>query len=392
MTGRRVDRSWALYERALEHIPLGTQTHSKAARSALRGVEPCYIARGKGCRVWDLDGNEYIDFRNGLGPITLGYGHPGVDEAVRRRLDEGTIFSYPHPLEAELAARLVAWIPCAEQVRFLKTGGEAMAATHRLARAFTGRDKVLTCGYHGWLNSTGVGVPAATQATYRALPWGDAGPYEDALKAEPIAAVSVACAYAEAERGDPFLAELRALTERYGALLVFDEIVTGFRLDRAGAQGYFGVVPDLAVFAKGMSNGVPLSCYAGRREVMELAERASISSTFGGDTLGLAAAMAVLDAYEAEDVVAGLWSRGEKVRQGFNQHCARLGIAAELRGLPPMAQWIFADDRFQDFNAEALKRGVIVFSVCYPSFAHRAADLDAALAAMGEALATLAVR
>ena len=131
MTGRNVERSWALYERALEHIPLGTQTHSKAARPALRGVEPCYIARGRGCRVWDLDGNEYIDFRNGLGPITLGYGHPAVDEAVRQRLDEGTIFSYPHPLEAELAERLVAWIPCAEQVRFLKTGGEAMAATHR---------------------------------------------------------------------------------------------------------------------------------------------------------------------------------------------------------------------------------------------------------------------
>ena len=390
MTGRSVERSWALYERALEHIPLGTQTHSKAARPALRGVEPCYIARGRGCRVWDLDGNEYIDFRNGLGPITLGYGHPAVDEAVRQRLDEGTIFSYPHPLEAELAERLVAWIPCAEQVRFLKTGGEAMAATHRLARAYTGRDTVLTCGYHGWLNSMGEGVPVATRATYRALPWGDAGPYADALKLEPIAAISVACAYAEVERGDPFLAELRVLTEQSGALLIFDEIVTGFRLDRAGAQGYFGVVPDLAVFAKGMSNGVPLSCYAGRREVMELAERASISSTFGGDTLGLAAAQAVLDVYEAEDVVAGLWARGKKIQQEFNQHCARLGIAAELRGLPPMAQWVFADNCFQDFNAEVLKRGLIVFSVCYPSFAHRIADLDDALTAMGEALAVLA--
>ena len=390
MTGRNVERSWALYERALEHIPLGTQTHSKAARPALRGVEPCYIARGRGCRVWDLDGNEYIDFRNGLGPITLGYGHPAVDEAVRQRLDEGTIFSYPHPLEAELAERLVAWIPCAEQVRFLKTRGEAMAATHRLARAYTGRDTVLTCGYHGWLNSMGEGVPVATRATYRALPWGDAEPYADALKLEPIAAVSVACAYAEVERGDPFLAELRVLTEQSGALLIFDEIVTGFRLDRAGAQGYFGVVPDLAVFAKGMSNGVPLSCYAGRREVMELAERASISSTFGGDTLGLAAAQAVLDVYEAEDVVAGLWARGKKIQQEFNQHCARLGIAAELRGLPPMAQWVFADNCFQDFNAEVLKRGLIVFSVCYPSFAHRIADLDDALTAMGEALAVLA--
>ena len=390
---RQVDRSWELYDRALDFVPLATQTHSKAPREALRGLEPCYLLRGKGCRVWDVDGNEYIDFRNGLGPITLGYSFPAVDAAIRQRLDEGIIFSYPHPLELELAERLVAWIPCAEQVRFLKTGGEAMAATHRLARAFTGRDLVLSCGYHGWLNSNSAGVPEATKALCRPLPWGDSKPYEELLRKGEVAALSVACAYAEAEVGGGFLAELRELSERYGALLIFDEIVTGFRLDRAGAQGYFGVVPDLAVFAKGISNGVPLACYVGRREVMALVQEASISSTFGGDTLGLAAASAVLDTYESEDVIGVLWERGRWLKEGFNDHCTRLGIEARLCGLPPMPQWIFdgKDARrngqlFMQFNAEVLRRGLIVFSVCYPNFSHQPADIEAALAAMGEAL------
>ena len=399
MSKHQVDQSWALYDEAIEHIPMGSQTHSKAPREALRGIEPCYLVKGKGCRVWDLDGNEYIDFRNGLGPITLGYGIPAVDEALRRRVDEGIIFSYPHPLEAELAARLVQWIPCAEQVRFLKTGGEAMAATHRLARVHTQRDRLLTCGYHGWLNSQGAGVPAATRATYTALPWGDISPYEEAFakNGDAIAAVSVACAYAEAELGGSFLPQLRELTLKHGALLIFDEIVTGFRLDRAGAQAYFDVEPDMAVFAKGMSNGVPLSCYVGRQEVMALAQVASISSTFGGDTLGLAAAVAVLDIYESEDVVETLWGSGRQLQQGFNGHCKRLGLQAGLRGLAPMPQWVFdaADAKrnsalFLRFNAELLKRGVIVFSVCYPNFSHAKDDIDCALSAMAEALEVMA--
>ena len=197
---RSVERSWALRDRAEGVIPLATQTHSKAAREALRGVEPCYLVRGEGCRVWDLDGNEYIDFRNGLGPISLGYRFPAVDEAVRRQMERGMIFSYPHPLEVEVAERLVEVIPCAERVRFLKTGGEAMAATHRLARAFTGRDLILTSGYHGWVNTMSrTGVPDATRQTCRALPWGDAGPYAEAFETAPeaIAGVSVACGYAD---------------------------------------------------------------------------------------------------------------------------------------------------------------------------------------------------
>ena len=391
--GRKVDRSWELYDRALKLIPMATQTHSKAPREELRGVEPCYIVRGEGCRVWDLDGNEYIDFRNALGPVTLGYRFPAVDEAVRRQLESGILFSYPHPLEVEVAERLVEVVPCAERVRFLKTGGEAMAATHRLARAFTGRDMILTCGYHGWVNTVDPpGVPGPVRSVYRALPWGDATPYAEAFRALPkdIAAVSVACSYADIEKGHKFLPDLRELTERYGALLIFDEIVTGFRLRVGGAQEYFGVTPDLAVFAKGISNGAPLSCYVGRAEVMEVVKESVISSTFGGETLGLAAAKATIDVYRSEDVIGTLWKRGRQLHEGFNELCRRLGVPVSFRGLPPAGQIAFehprSEELFLRFNAEVLKRGVIIYTVCYPNYSHGEEDVAEAVEAMGDAL------
>ncbi|MBT6146054.1 MAG: aminotransferase class III-fold pyridoxal phosphate-dependent enzyme, partial [Gemmatimonadetes bacterium] len=328
MSGRSVDKSWELYHRAINVIPMATQTHSKAPRQALREVEPCFLVRGEGCRVWDVDGNEYIDFRNGLGPVSLGYAYPAVNEAVARQLQDGVVFSYSHPLEVEVAERLVEIIPCAEKVRYLKTGGEAMAATHRLARGFTGRDHILTCGYHGWVNTMKEGVPNATRSTYTALPWDNIDAFQtaiDAQSADDIAAISVACDYAGIEQGHQFLPALRALCDRIGALLIFDEIVMGFRLARGGAQEYFGVTPDLAVFAKGISNGVPLSTYLGRADVMDAVEKVVISSTFGGDTLGLAAASAVLDVYEQEDVIGTLWARGKQLHQGVASLCDQHG-------------------------------------------------------------------
>jgi len=394
-----VGKSWELYERACEVIPLGTQTHSKMPRESLRGVEPCFLVKGKGCRVWDIDGNEYIDFRNGLGPVSLGYGFDAVDDAVKAQIDQGYVFSYAHPLEEQVARRLVQVIPCAEKVRFLKTGGEAMAAAHRLARGFTGRDVIATCGYHGWMNTvTGKGTPKSIGSVYRQLPWGDATAYEDLFHAmgDEIAAVSVACDYRDMEKGHAFLPALRTLTEKYGALLIFDEIVTGFRLARAGAQEFFGVTPDLSVFAKGMSNGVPLSCYCGRGDVMDTVKDVGISSTFGGDTLGLAACNAVLDVYEKEPVIETLWSRGHQLHAGFNAACKAVEIPALFWGMPPLGLLAFSHsdparngDLFVQFNGEVLKAGVIIYSVCYPNYSHTESDIDAALDRMKDALMQL---
>ncbi|MBT4610425.1 MAG: aminotransferase class III-fold pyridoxal phosphate-dependent enzyme [Gemmatimonadetes bacterium] len=390
MSKRSVEKSWELHERAIKVVPMATQTHSKAPRQALREVEPCFLVRGDGCRVWDVDGNEYIDFRNGLGPVSLGYAYPSVNEAVARQLQDGVVFSYSHPLEVEIAERLVDIIPCAERVRFLKTGGEAMAATHRLARGFTGRDHILTCGYHGWVNSMGKGVPTPTKSTYTALPWGNIDAFQtaiDAQGADNIAAISVACDYAGVEQGHQFLPALRTMCDRIGAVLIFDEIVMGFRLRRAGAQEYFGVTPDLAVFAKGISNGVPLSTYLGRADIMDAVEKVVISSTFGGDTLGLAAAGAVLDIYEQEDVIGELWARGEQLHTGFAALAESQGVEANFAGLPPVGMLQLPDgvDRLQ-FEGACLNRGVITFSVYYPSYSHSEADIDEALGAMGAAL------
>lgn len=394
---RHVTASWALHDRATELIPMATQTHSKAPREELRGVEPCYLTRGAGSHVWDLDGNEYIDFRNGLGPVVLGYCYPAVDQAVRAQLDQGIVFSYPHPLEVEVAERLVNAIPCAESVRYLKTGGEAMAATHRLARGYTGRDLIVSCGYHGWLNTMSrPGQPAAIRSVYRDLPWGDATAFETVLHEEKVAAVSVACSYADMDRGHEFLPRLRELTRKHGALLIFDEIVTGFRLHPAGAQGYFAVTPDLAVFAKGLSNGMPLSCFCGRRDVMAAVENVVVSSTFGGDTLGLAAARAVLDLYAREDVVGQLWVRGRELHDGFARICDQLDVPARFQGLPPLGQLVFEypeSERnralFLRLNAELLKRGIIIYTVCYPNYSHTSRDIDDTLTAMSDAFRSM---
>jgi glutamate-1-semialdehyde aminotransferase len=394
--GSRVAESWKLWDEANEIIPMGTQTHSKAPREALRGIEPCFIARGEGGRVWDVDGNEYLDLRNGLGPISLGHRFPAVEEAMRAQLANGLIYGYASPLEVEVARQLVEIIPCAESVRFLKTGGEAMAAAIKLARAFTGREQVLKCGYHGWLQMTsGPGIPRAVSSFFRDMPWGDIQPYEEAFArdGDQIAAVSVACGYGDGEKGRAFYPALRELTRQHGALLIFDEIVMGFRLARAGAQEYFDVTPDLAVFAKGISNGAPLSCYLGRRDVMETVRQATISSTFGGDALSLAAARAAIETYRQEDVIGHLWARGRQLMEGLNRLFEELGAPAAVVGFPPCCQLGFRTgdaarnrDLLLQFEGELLRRGVIIYTVMYVNYSHTVADIDEALDRMAGAL------
>ena len=393
------EASWELYDVACQVIPMGSQTHSKVPREELRGIEPCYLERGQGCRVWDVDGNEYIDFRAGLGPITLGYAYPALVDAVKEQAEKGFVYSYAHPLEVTVAQDLVEIIPCAEEVRFLKTGGEAMSAVHRIARAYTKRDIILTCGYHGWLNVMDrVGVPEAIQSVYEAHRWGDAAAFEDALSRHGgnVAAISVACDYARIDQAETFLGDLRRLCDAKGCVLIYDEIVTGFRLRRGGAQELFGVIPDLAVFAKGMSNGVPLSCYAGKREIMETVREVVISSTFGGDTLGLAAARAVIGVYQTEDVIGWLWDRGKHLHDGVSEIASRLNIEAGFQGYAPLGIFTFRSgdsqrdaDNYSRLCGEMFRRGMLLYVVCYPSYSHQTEDIDIALNAFDDALTTM---
>jgi glutamate-1-semialdehyde 2,1-aminomutase len=361
--------------------------------------------------VWDADGREYIDFRNALGPVTLGYCYPATDEAVRRQLDCGIIFGHPHPLEVEVAEMVCEVIPCAERARFLKTGGEAIAACIKLARAHTGREHVVQVGYSGWLNSLAAGgrllprmvsgsaprgVPQGLSALHHACGWAD----EEELRRlfqtyrDDIAALVIAPGYPNMEAGRAFLPLARELTERHGAVLVFDEIVTGFRIALGGAQEYFGVTPDLAVFAKGVANGMPLAVYCGRADIMEELDTTIVSSTYGGETLSLAAAKACIETYRTCDVAGHLWRMGERMWAGANAIYARHGLPLEWRGLWPCPQICCASEEWADWQDQFMRAtyasGLSLYDISFVNFSHTEADIAEALGRMEDAAARLA--
>jgi len=334
---RSFNNSMAAHSRALKTIPLASQTFSKAAMSTVEGAAPLFLERGDGARVWDPDGNAYIDYVLGLLPVVLGYRHPAVDAAIRNQLDRGISFSLATELEAELAERLVRLIPCAEMVRFGKNGSDATSAAIRLARAYTGRDKVALCGYHGWhdwyIGTTArhLGVPEAVRALSTTFPYNDSGALEALLSAEPDAYAAVILEpVGLVEPEDGFLEAARALCDRYGVVLVFDEVITGFRIGMGGAQEAYGVTPDLAAFGKAMGNGMPISAIVGRSEVMRLMEDIFFSGTFGGEALSLAASIATIDVLEAQKGPATLAATGARLKAGVADSIAAHDLGAEL--------------------------------------------------------------
>lgn len=291
-------------------MPWGTQTNAKRPDPALQDVMPLFIEQAEGCRMQDVEGRWFIDYRMALGPILLGYKHPAVDKAVQAQMKKGVLFSMASPLEVEVAEALIAMVPELEQVRFMKTGNDANSAAVRLARAFTGRDHLVTCGYHGysdwfacgqgdaptWCPREGNGVPAALDALVTRLRYGDIDAAEQvfAERGDDIAAVLMVPYDWGPTVAHDFVHRLRDLTHRYGTLLIFDQVLTGFRLAEGGAQAYFGVAPDLSTFAKALANGYPLSAYGGRRDVMETLYNVILTTTYAGETLSLAAASATL--------------------------------------------------------------------------------------------------
>jgi glutamate-1-semialdehyde 2,1-aminomutase len=316
-------RSNALYERALKTIPLATQTFSKSAQQYVGGVSPLFVERGDGCRVWDVDGNEYIDFVLGLLPVVLGYRNPIVDDAIRAQLEKGITFSLATDLEAELAERLVDLIPCAEKVRFGKNGSDVTLAATRLARAHTGRDKIAMCGYHGWhdwsigTTTRNLGIPKAVQDLTLTFPYNDTEALEQLFLAEEGQIAAVIMEPASIVEPDPgYLQAVKEIAHKNGALLVFDEIVTGFRAGPSGAQGRYGVTPDLACFGKAMANGMPLSAVVGRADIMNLMEEIFFSATFGGETLSLAAAIATLDVLKKENCAQKMETTSVRMANG----------------------------------------------------------------------------
>lgn len=332
-TGPDFSRSTALLDRALKTIPLGAQTFSKSHEHWVRGAAPLFLDHGQGARIWDVDGNVFVDYVLGLLPVVLGYCDPDVDTAIRTQLERGISFSTAIEAEVELAERLVRLIPCAEMVRFGKNGSDATTAAIRLARAFTGRDKVVTLGYHGWHDwyiGTTIrhrGIPQAVRDLSIGLPFNDADALADLLAREgdQIAGVILEPA-GGAEPAEGYLQRVRELTEKHGVLLIFDEVVTGFRINLGGAQTEYGVIPDLAAFGKAMANGMPISTVVGRRDIMMEMEKVFVSTTFGGEALSIAAAIATIDKIEREGVVDRLKAIGQRLTSTYNATASRYGL------------------------------------------------------------------
>jgi glutamate-1-semialdehyde 2,1-aminomutase len=304
-TNRLFVRSNELYERALKTIPLASQTFSKSAMNFPRGASPLFFERGQGAYVWDYDGNKYVDYMLGLMPIILGYCDPDVDEAIRNQLNNGIIFSLPSDLEVQLSEKLIELIPCAEMVRFSKNGSDVTSAAIRLARAHTGRDRIAVSGYHGWhdwyigTTARNLGVPKSVQDLSSKFIFNDPDSLERLFKTDPAGFAAVILEpTGVCEPEDGFLERVKELCDQYGVVLVFDEIVTGFRVDMGGAQRKYGVTPDLATFGKAMANGMPISTIVGRREIMKLMDDIFFSGTFGGETLSLSAALATITKLE----------------------------------------------------------------------------------------------
>ncbi len=409
-----VTSSLKLYQRALEIIPGGTQLFSRRPERFAPGVCPPYLTHAEGTRVWDLDGNEYIDFLCGIGPVILGHAYPAVTEAVIAQLRRGSCFSANHPVEVELAELLLETVPCAEMVRFCKSGGTADEMAVRIARGHTGRDKVAFCGYHGWhdwylaANLSGPetlnahllpgldirGVPRALEGTALPFEYNNLDSLRAVLEANRGEVAAIIMEAARTDLPAPgFLEGVRALADEHGAVLIFDEVITGFRLALGGAQEYFGVTPDLATFGKAMSNGHPIAAVCGRREVMQDAASMFISSTYYSDPAGMVAALATIRELQCRNALEHIHAMGRMLQEGFAALARKHNVPASCPGLPPVTHPHF------DLPAELVKpvttlylqemfRGrIFAGTVNYICYQHTREDIEAFLHAADGALA-----
>lgn len=378
--------------RALKTIPLGTQTFSKSHTQYPIGVSPFFAHRGKGCHLWDIDGNKYIDCVSGLLSILLGYGDHDVTEAVRRQLSDGVIFTLPHTIEVEVSEQISKMIPSAESIRFGKNGSDATSGAIRVARAFTGKDRVAVCGYHGWqdwyIGSTtrDLGIPTATKNLTHKFTYNSLQSLHDVIREYPnelAAVIMEPTNITPPENG--FLEGVRELCSQHGIILVFDEIITGFRFSRGGAQELYGVTPDLTTLGKGMANGFPLSAVTGRRDIMKLMEEVFFSFTAGGETLSLAAALATLKKIENEPVIETLQKHGSILKEGCSRLIREHDVTHLLAtaGHPAWNFLVFKDtEHYSQWEIKSLwmqeiqLRGVLCLGTHNMNYAHTVPDIE----------------
>jgi glutamate-1-semialdehyde 2,1-aminomutase len=407
----KFDLSNEMRERFHQLIPGGGHTYAKGDDQYPEGMAP-YIVRGSGSRVWDVDGNEFIEYGSGLRAVTLGHAYPSVVEAARRQLDFGSNFVRPARIELECAETFLSLLPQCEMVKFCKDGSDATSGAIKLARAHTGRDLIAVCANHpffsvdDWfIGSSGMpgGIPQATRAMTLKFGYNDVASLAALFDQHPgkIAAV-VLEPEKETAPVPGFFQGIRDLCTKHGAVLVLDEMITGFRWHNQGAQAYYGIQPDLSTFGKALANGFSVSALAGKRELMRLggseheSERVFLlSTTHGAETHGLAAAIATMQTYASEPVVATLWSRGERLAKGLRAAALDAGVADQVPILGQPCCLVFGsrDEQGQPSQPfrtllmqEIIRRGILATSLVV-NYSHSEADIDRTIDAFAEAFA-----
>jgi glutamate-1-semialdehyde aminotransferase len=371
--------------RTCKVIPDGVQTLSKMPSKHVEGVYPVYIDRGDGAYIYDRHGNRYIDFPSGLGAVILGHAFGPYNQIVREQLERGLLFPLPHVMETGLAEKICQLFKM-DMCRFLKTGSEATSAAVKIARAYTGRDAIGCCGYHGWHDWYNASTPknkgchelAAAQITQ--LGYNKTHEFAEFIQKHKPAAIIMESVVLEPPKED-FLQNVRRLCDDNGVVLIFDEIVTGFRYPGFSAANYYKVQPDLICLGKAMANGLPISCVAGKREIMEeLQGDCFVSSTFGGELLSITAALATIDLMERYGAVKQIWWAGNYLKQEFNR------IAdgkAQCIGLAPRTYFNFPTEAHKSlFWQECLARGVLFGYAQFTTLAHTADVMNEVRAAM----------
>lgn len=404
-----------LYGEARKLFPYGTQLFSRRPELGALGQTPIYFEKMKNAHFWDVDGNEFIDTAMGIGPVILGYAYDKVDNAVKKQIDKGVLGSINNSLEIELAQTIVDMVSSAEMVKFCKSGGEADAIAVRIARGYTGKEKVLFCGYHGWhdwylaanlesdssldqhllpgLNPKG--VPESLSGTCLPFEYNNLDQLNSLLKKNEG---EVACIIMESTRfmqpDKGFLEGVRQLADEYKCVLIFDEVITGFRMSKGGAQEYYGVTPDLSTFAKAIANGYPLAAVVGQRKIMETQADNFISSTYWSDCTSLAAGLATLNEINNKPVIETINKIGHTLISHMRQMAQEHDIAVDVlgHGFDFTMNFNYVDDSAEImtlFIQEMVARGIYTNGVFYPCFTHTSEDVEKIMLAIDEVFSLL---
>jgi glutamate-1-semialdehyde aminotransferase len=396
LTKKKIDEQ-ALWDNAVRLMPRGTQTMSKCPDQFVDGVYPKFVKSGKGAYLYGLDGKKYLDYMCALGPIILGYNHKSTNKAIKNQLKNGIIFSWPTLLEQELAQLVNEVVPCAEQVRFCKNGTDADLAAVRIARSYTGKEKIIkpSGGYHGWGDWHAItmrehGVPKCLKELIGEFEFNDLKSLENLLKNGDVAAVILE-PQALTTPKPGYLEGVRKLCTKYKAILIFDEVVTGFRWSLGGAQEYFGVTPDLCCMGKAVANGMPLGIIAGKAEYMNELNHVFFSMTFGGEALSLAAAIATIKELKTKDYNY-IWELGNMLDTGIKAAAKKHNLDVIFAGDAPRHNLSFNSETYSDvdgikalFYQEMVKQGILFPNVIYIQFSHTKKDIQNTIIAADKA-------